>query len=184
MLSMVHAGAMGLPFIGLWGLLGSDLLRQRRDFKVVEDPFRPGRQVVVAESIRPDVAVFQALRADPEGNAVLAGKQESPVIAQASKRVVVTAEEVVDRVTAVDAAAGRHTFLPAADADIVVHVPFGAHPGALPAAYERADAQCRAYVEASQDEATFAAYLERSVFGVPSHAAYLERVGLAAGARA
>lgn len=181
---MVHAGAMGLPFIGLWGLLGSDLLRQRPDFKVIEDPFRPGHQVVVAEAIRPDVAVFHALLADPEGNAVLAGKQESPVIAQASRRVIVTAEQVVDRVTMVDAVAGRHTFLPAADVDLVVHVPFGAHPGGLPTAYERDDAHCRAYVEASQEPARFAAYLDRFVFDVPTHAAYLERVGLSSGVRA
>lgn len=181
---MVHAGAMGIPFIGLVGLLGSDFLRQRPDFKIIEDPFRPGHQVVVAEAIRPDVGVFHALRADPEGNAILTGKQESPVIAQASKRVVVTAEEIVDRVTAVDAAAGRHTFLPAADVDVVVHVPWGAHPGGLPPAYEHDDAHCRAYVEAAQDPERFAAYLDRFIFSVPTHAAYLERVGLASGAPA
>jgi glutaconate CoA-transferase subunit A len=175
---------MGLPFIGLLGLMGSDFLRKRPDFKVIEDPFRPGHQAVVAEAIRPDVAVFQALRADPEGNAVLAGKQESPVIAQASKRVVVTAEEIVDRVTAVDAAAGRHTFLPAMDVDLVAHAPWGAHPGGLPPAYERDDALCQAYVEAAQDPDRFAAYLDRFIFSVPTHAAYLERVGLASGASA
>lgn len=181
---MVHAGAMGLPFIGLLGLMGSDFLRQRPDFKVIEDPFRPGHQVVVAEAIRPDVAVFQALRADREGNAVLVGKQESPVIAQASRHVVVTAEAIVERVSPVDAALERHTFLPAADVDLVVHVPFGAHPGGLGLAYQRDDAHCRAYVEVAQDAERFAAYLQHFIFDVPTHAAYLERVGLAAGASA
>lgn len=179
---MVHAGAMGLPFIGVWGLLGSDILRQRPDFKVIEDPFRPGRHIVVAEAIRPDVSVFHALRADPEGNAVLAGKQESPVMAQASKRAIVTAEEVVDHVTPVDAASGGHTFLPAADADIVVRVPFGAHPGALPGAYPRDDGHCLLYAEAARDPRAFAAYIERFVLGVPDHDGYLALAGLAMGA--
>lgn len=170
---------MGLPFIGVWGLLGSDILKQRPDLKVVEDPFRPGRHVVVAEAIRPDVSILHALKADPEGNAVLAGKQESPVMAQASKRVIVTAEEVVDRLTPVDAAQEGHTFLPAVDADLVVKAPFGAHPGALPGAYSHDEAHCRQYADAARDRRAFAGYLERFVFGVPDHDAYLALVGLA-----
>lgn len=175
---MVHAGALGLPFIGVWGLLGTDILKQRPDLKVMENPFNPGEQLVVAEPIRPLVGVFHALKADREGNAILAGKQESPTMAQASKRVVVTTEEIVDRVTPADAAANTDTFLPAADVDVVVHVPFGTHPGALPGVLEQDAVHLQGYMEAAKSPEAFLAYLERYVFGVRDHAEYLERVGI------
>jgi hypothetical protein len=41
----------------------------------------------------------------------------------------------------------------------------------------------REYIEAAQADDTFAKWLERYILGVPDHAAYLERVGLAGAAR-
>jgi len=124
---MVQAGSMGLPFISVRGLVGSDILRHRPDLLVTENPFNPGEKVVVAQPIRPDVAVFHALKADCWGNAITPGLRDDLMMARAAKRVIVTAEEVADRkLTPHDAVDG--TFLPAIDVDGVVHLPFGAHP--------------------------------------------------------
>jgi acyl CoA:acetate/3-ketoacid CoA transferase alpha subunit len=72
MFSMIQAASMGLPYIAVRGLLGSDILKHRQDLKVEENPFNPGEKIVVAQPIRPDVAVFHALKADRWGNAVTA----------------------------------------------------------------------------------------------------------------
>ena len=88
---------MGLPFLAVRGLLHSDILTYRPDLLIQENPFNPGEHVVVAQPIRPDVAVFHALKADREGNVLLEGilgVQKEAVLA--AKRSLVTVEEVVD----------------------------------------------------------------------------------------
>ncbi len=166
---------MGIPFLGVRGLLYSDILKHRPDLLVQDNPFHPGEPVVVAQSIRPDVAVFHALKADRWGNAVTPGRRDDLMMARAARRVVVTAEEIIDgeltRKDAVD-----DTFLPAIDVDAVAHVPLGAHPCGFGALYERDEDHWREYLEAAKSETTFRTYLERYVYGVRSHAEYLERV--------
>jgi glutaconate CoA-transferase subunit A len=176
--SMVQAGAMGLPFIAVRGLLVSDILTYRPDLLVRDNPFNPGEPVVLARPIRPDVAVCHALQADRWGNTITPGKRDDLMPARAARGAVVTAEEVVDQeLTVVDA--GHHnTFLPAIDVDMVAHVPFGAHACGCGPLYPRDEAHCRHYIEAAGDEASFKAYLERYVYGLPSHVAYLDRVGI------
>lgn len=169
---------MGIPFLAVRGLLHSDMLTYRPDLLVRENPFQPGEQVVVAQPIRPDVAVFHAIRADRWGNAITPGRRDDLMMARAARRVVVTAEEIVDtQLTLHDAL--NDTFLPAIDVDIVVPVPLGAHPCGLGNLYERDDVHCREYLAAAKDEARFRAYLERYVYSVRSHAEYLERVDAA-----
>jgi hypothetical protein len=45
------------------------------------------------------------------------------------------------------------------------------------------DAHVHEYIEAARDDESFAKWLDRYVYGVSDHAAYLERVGLAGAAR-
>ena len=79
------------------GWLGTDLLKVRPDVQVIADPYT-GEDVVAFPAITCDVAVIHALRADQDGNAVLGGNlavdQELSLVAE---RVIVTAEEVVER---------------------------------------------------------------------------------------
>src|SRR5919108_5117134 len=115
---MVQAGSMGVPFIAGRGLLHIDILKHRPDLLVRENPFKPGEQIVVAQPIRPDVAVFHALRADRWGNAVTPGHRDDLMMARAARRVIVTAEEIVERaLTRQDAV--DDTLLPAIDVDVV-----------------------------------------------------------------
>jgi glutaconate CoA-transferase, subunit A len=174
---MVQAGSMGVPFIAVRGLLYSDILKHRPDLLVKENPFNPGEQVVVAQPIRPDVAVFHALKADRWGNAITPGHRDDLMMARAARRVVVTAEEIVDG-TLTRQDAGDDTFLPAIDVDVVAHAPLGAHPCGFGQLYERDDMHCREYLEAAKGAASFQAYLERYVYGVRSHREYLEHVDM------
>jgi glutaconate CoA-transferase, subunit A len=166
---------MGIPFLGVRGLLHSDILKHRPDLLVQDNPFNPGEPVVVAQSIRPDVAVFHALKADRLGNAITPGHRDDLMLARAARKVIVTTEEVVEQeLTRRDAL--EDTFLPAIDVDFVVHVPLGAHPCGFGALYDCDESHWRVYLEAAKSEATFRTYLERYVYGVRSQVEYLERV--------
>ena len=178
MYSMVQAGSMGVPFIAVRGLIGSDILAHRPDLRVVEDPFQAGEQVVVARPLRPDMAVFHALAADRFGNAILSGPRKDHVMmARAGRRVIVTTEEIVDGELDADKAGGR-IFLQAIDVEQVVPAPFGAHPGSCGGRYDYDRDRIREYIEAAATEETFSAYLDKYVYGLAGHEAYLSLSGL------
>lgn len=94
MLMALQAGASGVSFTPVPGLLGSDLLSRRRDFRVVDDPFRPGQQVVLVPAITPDFALLHGRRADPHGNVVIGIDTDDRLVAQASSHVVLSVDEL------------------------------------------------------------------------------------------
>lgn len=166
---------MGVPFLAVRGLLHSDILKHRPDLLVRENPFNPGEQIVLAQGLRPDVAVFHALKADRRGNAITPGHRDDLMLARAARRVIVTAEEIVEEeLTSRDV--GDDTFLPAIDVDVVAHAPLGAHPCGFGTIYEHDDTHIREYLEAAKSAATFHAYLDRYVSSVQNHQEYLECV--------
>jgi len=143
---------MGVPYVPVIGLVGTDLLARRDDMVVAPDPFGDGpngggKKSVVARAMRPDVAVFHAQCADRAGNVSFGYHVEAVMLAEASAQVVVTVEEIVYRVTEKTA---DGAFLPSILVDAVVHAPFGAHPGGLTGRYPVDRDALRAYAAASQ----------------------------------
>ena len=63
-----QAAEKGVPFMPLRGLIGSDVLTQRKDWKVVDNPFGNDDPIVLLPAIKPDLALFHAPLADREGN--------------------------------------------------------------------------------------------------------------------
>ena len=163
---------MGVPYVPIVGLVGTSLLEKRTDMKICADPFDGQTLTVVAKALRPDVAVFHVQKADAEGNVSTGYASDNVLLAEASRLVIVTAEEIVERVTEKEA---EGSFMPGIFVHRVVHAPFGAHPGACPGRYPVDKAHMADYVRASADDASFAAYLRRTVLEVPHHAAYVER---------
>ncbi len=177
MYSMVQAGSMGLPFVAVRGLLGTDILKNRPDLKVIPDPFLPEEKVVVVPPLRPDVAVFHALKADRWGNAITPGLRDDLMMARAATRVVITAEEITEKELKKSDSV-EDTFLPAIDVDAVVPLPQGAHPCACGTLYKLDEAHLRKYMDAAQDEEKFKNYLQEYVMSVRDHPEYLQRVGI------
>lgn len=175
---MIQAGSMGVPFLAVRGLLHSDILKYRPDLLIQDNPFNPGENVVVAQAIRPDVAVFHALRADRWGNAITPGPRDDVMLARAARQVIVTSEIVVDTPLTPGDAVGD-TFLAGIDVDTVVEVPLGAHPCGLGRMYEPDARQCHAYLTATKTKEQFRAYLTHYVFGVSSHEDYLAQINTA-----
>ncbi len=175
---------MGVPYIPVVGLVGTDLLRRRDDMVLAADPFDGKTISVVAKAMRPDVAVFHVDMADRQGNVSCGYPAEAVILAEASRHVIVTAEKIVDRLEEKDAIG---TFVPSILVDAVVHAPFGSHPAGMTGRYSPDKVHMEKYVAASQDDVAFAEYLRNYVFDVESHAEYVERfvpLGLQQPARA
>jgi glutaconate CoA-transferase subunit A len=90
------AGASGLPFAVLRAYAGSDLPKVNPLIKTVTCPFT-GEVLAAVPSVRPDVTVIHAQKADRKGNVLLwgiLGVQKEAALA--AKRCIVTEEEIDD----------------------------------------------------------------------------------------
>ncbi len=95
-ISAVQAAEKGIPFIPMRGLIGSDLLRHRPDYKVIENPMQAGDKIVVLPAIKPDVALFHAPYADRDGNVWIGSARELMTMAHASHKTLITVEKIIE----------------------------------------------------------------------------------------
>jgi glutaconate CoA-transferase subunit A len=142
------------------GFVGSDYLKARPDFKVIQDPFT-GEDVVVVPPTIPDVALIHALRGDAEGNLLVDRMEDDHLLAQASRRVIASVEEIVPIGTLAETPEGL--FVAGIYVTALVHVPHGAHPTACRGYYAHDAAQIRRYLEAAKTPAEFQVYLAEYV---------------------
>ncbi len=154
-----QAGQKGLPFIPLRGLIGSDLLRMRADWKVIDNPFAPGDAIALLPAIRPDVCVFHAPLADAEGNVFIGRERDLLLLAQASRRCLVSVEAVSKENLLRDPARAG-SVIPAIYVNGLARAPGGAQPLELEGHHETDAAQMSAYVSRSSTEAGFRAFLD------------------------
>jgi len=92
----LQAAEKGVPFMPLRGVLGSDILAHRPDWKVVPNPFAEEEDpILLVPAIRPDIAAFHAAMADEEGNVWVGRRREIATIAHAAERSLVTVERIV-----------------------------------------------------------------------------------------
>src|ERR671935_513867 len=89
-----QAAEKGVPFMPLRGLIGSDVLAQRKDWKVIDNPFGRDDPIVLLPAIRPDVALFHAPLGDREGNVWIGRDRELATLAHAAAKTVVTVEKL------------------------------------------------------------------------------------------
>ena len=97
-----------MPFIPSRGVIGADFLDLHPDWKIIEDPYSPGEDIVLVPATKPDFALIHAYKADKTGN-VLAPGYDDRMVAQASDKVIVTVEEIVDYDLAEDPRGGDWT---------------------------------------------------------------------------
>jgi glutaconate CoA-transferase, subunit A len=141
----LQAGEKNIPFIPLRGMIGTDLLRHRSDWKVIDNPFAPGDPIVLLPSIRPDVALFHARYADREGNVFIGKEREVLLMGHAAKTTLVTVEEIVDGNLLDDPARGG-AVLPSIYVSAIAVAKHGAWPLALSDLYAMDDAAIARYI--------------------------------------
>jgi glutaconate CoA-transferase subunit A len=160
--SMLQAAEKGVPFMPLRGIIGSDILAHRPDWKVVPNPFASAGEdpIVLLPALAPDIAAFHAVMADEAGNVWLGRRRECATIAHASKRALVTVERVVpgnfleDEQLAPGAISATYI-------EAVAIAERGAHPVALLDEYGTDAAYVADYARMARTEAGFAEWLDR-----------------------
>ncbi|WP_460448466.1 CoA transferase subunit A [Alsobacter sp. SYSU BS001988] len=160
MANAYEAGASNLPFAMFRGYLGVDLPKVNPNIKRITCPFT-GEELAAVPAIRPDVGVIHALRADREGNVLLegiTGVQKETVLA--SKRSIVTVEEVVDEFGPLNRNA---VVLPSWTVTAVAVVPGGAHPSYAQGYYKRDNAFYIAWDKIARDRESFLAWMKENV---------------------
>jgi glutaconate CoA-transferase subunit A len=172
------AGARNLPFLTTRGAIGTDLIAQNQDnLRLIGDPFG-GHQVLACRALVPDVALVHAHRADRYGNVQSEPTIRWPdigIMPKAAKKVIVTAEEIVD--TEILRRNPDRTILPGFIVDAVVEVPYGAHPTSFFPNYGYDSEFHRTWAEASRDDEKASAFIDRYVRSPSTQNEYLETVG-------
>ena len=142
----LQAGQKGIPFIPLRGLVGSDIQKQRRDWKVIDNPFQPGDPIVLLPAINPDVTLFHASIADRHGNVWIGKRRELMTMAHAARDTFVTVEEIVDENLLEDPAMVAGV-IPAIYVTRIALAPKGAWPLSLSGRYPQDEPALRRYME-------------------------------------
>lgn len=173
-LAQLRASEMGVPFLPVRGVRGSDIVSLHPEYAEITCPFT-GQALIAVPALRPDVALLHAPVGDRYGNLHL----EQPYVlderfASASASVIATVEEIISP----DEVAAVGITIPAHLVSAVAESPYGAHPSSCYPRYAYDRAHLREYVMAAQAGADGAArYLDTYVYDTGGEDGYRKAVG-------
>jgi len=173
-----RAGAMGVPFLPMRSMLGSDVLKQRPEAREMDCPFT-GEKLLLVPALNPDVAIIHVQRCDAYGNAQIDGLQFMDIdLAMAANSVILTTERIVsnDQIRR----APDQTKIPFFTVDAVVEVPYGSAPHECGGVYEPMYRHMDYYTSLvnKDPEKGMREYLDRHIYGPKSWTDYLNLIGL------
>jgi glutaconate CoA-transferase subunit A len=167
----IHAGLQaaekGIPFMPLRGIIGSDLVAHRDDWKIADNAFGADDPILLVKAIQPDVALFHAALADRQGNVWIGVRRELMTAAHAAKATLVTVEEIYEGDLLADDRWAAGT-IPALYITALALAKNGAWPVGLRGRYPADAAHLQRYVELAQTEAGFRRYLEEIILESPA----------------
>jgi glutaconate CoA-transferase subunit A len=159
-----QAAEKGVPFMPLRGIIGSDLLAHRTDWRVIDSPFATDDPIVVLPAIHPDVSLIHAPMADRAGNVWIGRQRELATMAHAASKTVVTVEKIVDGNLLDDPVLAAGT-LPGFYVEAIAVAENGCWPLGLPDHYAADAAHLREYARLAATAEGFARYLDEYVHG-------------------
>jgi glutaconate CoA-transferase subunit A len=169
------AAALGVPYIPMRSLLGSDIARDHPAIRPAVSPF-DGTPALLVPALVPDVAIVHVQRADLLGRAhVWGGLGICEEAALAARGVIYTAEEIV--APEVILSDPNRVLAPAMKTLAVVHVPGGAHPSPVQGHYNRDHPAYAEYHEQSRTPEGFQTWLREWVLDQPDRDSYLAHLG-------
>jgi glutaconate CoA-transferase subunit A len=157
-----QAAEKGVPFMPLRGVIGSDVLKHRPDWKVIDNPFGDGDPILLLPAIRPDVALFHAPMADRDGNIWIGRQRELVTMAHAAERTIVTVEKLHDGNLLADKTLAAGT-LPGFYVESIAVAERGCWPLPLPEYYGWDAEHLKEYAMLAASEDGFTRYLDKHV---------------------
>ena len=151
----LQAAEKGVPYMPIGGVIGSDLIAGRPDWKIVDD-------LLIVPALRPDVALFHARWADEAGNVWVGRRRELATAAHASRNCFVTYEELragdmlEDELLAPGVISA--TYITG-----IAQAPRGAWPLGVAGVYGVDDAHLSLYAKAAKTREGFQRYLDEWV---------------------
>ncbi|MFW9994320.1 MAG: CoA-transferase [Candidatus Odinarchaeota archaeon] len=179
----LYAGALGIEFIPTNSLLESTMATDNQDtYKIIPNPFNPDEETGVIKKLVPDLSFVHAWAADSLGNALIFPPySENLWGCYASKRVLVTAETIVDTDKIRKMINKQQCIvLPGSIVDFVVESPFGGHPGSHygpSGGYDVDHDHLVNFRKAAKDASTLSSWMKEWVHGTSSES-YLQKCGL------
>jgi glutaconate CoA-transferase subunit A len=159
----IHAGLLaaqkGVPFMPIRGIIGSDLLAHRADWKVIDNPFAADDPIVIVRAISPDVALFHAAEADRFGNVRIGRRRELAMMAHAAKTTLVTVERISET-SLFDDERDAAGILPALYVSQIAVAERGAWPLGLWGEYPADSAEIARYAQMARTPEGFRAYVD------------------------
>lgn len=175
MITRLQAGAAGLPFLPMNQTAAADLEQANPNIKRIADPYG-GKDVITVPALNPEVAIVHVQRADAEGNAHLWGIiGEQKEAAFAAKKVILTAEEIVDE--SVIRSDPNRTMIPGIIVDAVCQAPYACHPSYAQGYYDRDNDFYLQWDKISESAETAQAWLDEWVYGVRDRDEYWRKLG-------
>lgn len=174
---MLMAGAMGMPFVPVKDMVGSDLMNIKsfmgdQKFKMIDSPF-DGKPTLLVPALNPDVGIIHVQQADEQGNAQIWGiGGDCQYGANASKKVIISCERIVSR--EMIGKDPSRTIVPAVKVVAVTEEPFGAHPGYTPGFYDTDFSYGYLYQQASNTVEGFEDFLKEWVYDIEDRSAYTQ----------
>ena len=162
-----QAAEKGVPFMPLRGLIGTDVLKNRPDWKVVDNPFEDSSDIsdpiVLLPAIKPDVALFHAPMADHDGNVWIGRQRELVTMAHAAEKTIVTVEKLYDGNLLADKTLAAGT-LPGFYVESIAVAERGCWPLPLPEHYAWDAEHLQEYARLAATDEGFKKYLEQYVY--------------------
>jgi glutaconate CoA-transferase subunit A len=173
-----RAGAMGVPFMPIRSMLGSDVRKLRPEAIEIDCPFT-GEKLLLVPALNPDVALIHVQRCDAYGNAQIDGLQFMDIdLAMAANKVILTTERIVsnDQIRR----APDQTKIPFFAVDAVVELPFGCAPHECYGVYEPMLRHMEYYVGLVNGDPVkgMRDYMDRFVYGPKSWSEFLALIGI------
>ncbi|MAU86769.1 MAG: CoA transferase subunit A [Alphaproteobacteria bacterium] len=127
-------------------------------------------------SLKPDVALIHAQKADKYGNVQMWGIDGDTIEgALASDKIIVSVEKIIDNETL--KLSPEKTVIPSHRVTSIVEVPFGAYPSYVSGFYSRDDDHYKEYDSISRDEDKLAQYLDEWIYSSETITEYQETIG-------
>jgi len=188
---LFHAAALGLPYVPVKHMLGSDLVNKwgmSREYRrnnpkvfhekliVANNPFNDQEKVCLVPTPNIDVAIIHVQKAASDGTARIEGSIFADVdLSIAAKYCIVICEELID----IDNIR-REPYLNhicSLTVNAVVHLPFGAYPSQVYNYYDYDRDYLRMYDKISKEDQLFEKFIHEWILDIHDHTEFLNKLG-------